>query len=86
MGKDPYKDWAAIFIATCMMSLVLIAVGVFSYFNVDQSIADASLQTQNVTLPYDQKALNSAVKILDDRAANRESIVHSVVPFGDPSI
>jgi hypothetical protein len=86
LSRDPFFDWALTFTVTCVVSVILVVVGVYSYRGVDASLSEASLHPMVAKLPYDARALSTAVKLLDDRASNRNSVIENGSGVGDPSI
>jgi len=86
MGKDAHKDWAIIVIITCLVSIILVVVGLYSYKEVSIRLIEAETTPAETKLPYDPKDLEAAIKVLDQSTANQELILKNDVGVKDPSI
>jgi negative regulator of sigma E activity len=77
MGRDPFKDWAIVSAVTCLVSILLIVIGVLSYFSANAAISKEPQATVSNKLPFDENALSNALKVLEDRANNQKTIINA---------
>ena len=81
MGRDAHRDWVAIFIFTCVISVALIVDGVASYRDVDSKLSNVAPQASGTNLPVDSNTLDNAIKVIDTHAANQKSIINATIPL-----
>ncbi|MEI8327535.1 MAG: hypothetical protein WCG02_00150 [Candidatus Taylorbacteria bacterium] len=86
MGRDPFIDWAVTVVFTCALAVVLIVVGVYSYRQIDARLADATRNPVVTKLPYDTRAVDSAINFLNDYAVSRDAAIKNSSKVMDPSI
>ncbi len=87
IGDDPYTDWALILSGACVIGIILIIMGVYTYINVDNTLRNPSKVSEQPaqTTAVDTRGLSKVLTEFRDRSNLREALSKGYNGVGDPS-
>ncbi|GEM_PF-1223303 len=85
IARDPYVDWAIVFIAAVIISVLLVVIGIYTYINMGSELTQASPQSHSPAA-VDTKDLNKVLDQFNERATERAVLLQGYSGPGDPSL
>ena len=85
IGRNPYKDWAGIFIISLCVVVVFVIVGVFTFYNVNESIEEAEQLSSTAAPSFDPATFESAIGVMKSRAKHSRDVLNGIGIAADPS-
>jgi hypothetical protein len=87
VGRDPRIDWVLIVAISCILTVVLVFVGVEKYSNFDGSLQKKISTTDSkVSASIDTKSLDAVLERFDKKASDRAEALRGYSGPADPSI